>query len=98
NSDSAFVQQANSQLKNDQTMTKAKSMEFQLTLYPSPSLPRRFPCGILTSSKFKTQVLLALIPSFFSFFAMENPGVSFSTMNAVMPLYPFDGSKVAKTM
>jgi len=38
------------------------------------------------------------MPSFFSFFAMEKPLAPFSTMNAVMPLYPFDGSRFANTM
>ena len=44
-----------------------------------------------------TQVLLALMPSFFSFLAMEKPGVFFSTTKALMPLYPLSGSWLAKT-
>jgi len=39
-----------------------------------------------TSSNVTTQVLLALMPSFFSFLLMEKPGVPFSTMKAVIPL------------
>ena len=45
-----------------------------------------------------THVLDALMPSFFSFFAMLKPFVLLSTTNAVIPLYPRSGCRLAKTM
>ena len=43
-------------------------------------------------------MLDARIPSLSSFLPTLNPGASFSTMNAVMPLYPALASTVAKTI
>ena len=43
-------------------------------------------------------VLDARMPSLFSFLPTEKPGNSRSTTNAVMPLYPFETSTLAKTM
>ncbi len=38
------------------------------------------------------------MPSLFSFLPMENPGKPRSTRNPVIPLYPLEGSALAKTM
>ena len=38
------------------------------------------------------------MPIFSSFLPMEKPGISFSTMNAEMPLVPLDLSVIAKMM
>ena len=52
-------------------------------------------CGIykyfftFTSSNTTGQVDDARIPSLFSFFNTDKPGVSLSTANVVIPLYPY---------
>jgi hypothetical protein len=66
-------------------------------LNPSPLLPRRFPFGIIQSSKIKLHVELALIPNLSSFLPNDKPSVGFLTINALIPLCLSDLSVVAKT-
>lgn len=55
-----------------------------VTLKPSPSLPRTFSAGILTSSKKTSAVLLHLMPIFFSGGPLVTPPNSLSTTKAVI--------------
>mmetsp|Transcript_17640 Transcript_17640/g.31654 ORF Transcript_17640/g.31654 Transcript_17640/m.31654 type:complete len:217 (+) Transcript_17640:570-1220(+) len=66
-------------------------------LYPFPSSPNILSSETSTSSNTTSQVEEARIPSLSSFFPMISPGASFSTTNAVMPLYPASGFALANT-
>jgi len=65
---------------------------------PSPSLPNRFSTGISQSTKANSAMGAVRNPILCSFLLIEKPGVSLSTMNALMPAAPFDGSRLAKTI
>ncbi len=67
-------------------------------LYPCPTGPMTFWSGTWQPSRISSQVLDARMPSLFSFLPTENPGKSRSTRNAVIPLYPMEGSMLAKMM
>ncbi len=60
------------------------SSVFRKSLSPSPSAPRRFSAGMRQSSKMSSPVLLAWRPIFSSMRPMLNPGVSASTMKALI--------------
>ena len=66
-------------------------------LNPFPLSPNRFSLGILQFSNINSQVADPLIPSFFSFLPIENPGVLASTIKAEIPFNPFDLSVIANT-
>ena len=66
---------------------------------PSPSAPRRFSTGTRTSSKFSSAVGEPRIPILCSTRATAKPGVSVSTMKALIPLRPpASGSVRAKAI
>ncbi len=67
------------------------------TLTPRPTSPSTFSAGTSQSSKMSSQVSDPRIPSLSSFWAVEYPGKSFSTMKAVMPRAPAAGSVFAYT-
>ena len=62
------------------------------TLRPSPGLPSMASSGTKASSRATITVLLERRPIFSSGLAMTTPGVSASTMKAVMPFFPLSGS------
>src|SRR6185312_13884466 len=67
-------------------------------LYPCPTGPRTFAAGTTHPSRMSSVVLEARMPNLSSFLPTENPAKPRSTMNAVMPRYPAEGSTVANTM
>ncbi len=68
------------------------------TLKPCPASARTFSLGTFTSAKFIVAVSLTRWPSLSSFLPTLTPGVSRSTMKAMIPLWRRVGSMVAKTM
>ena len=64
---------------------------------PSPSSPTRFAAGTSQSSNVRIPVLPARTPSLPWRDSELKPGNERSTMKAVMPLWPFERSTLAKT-
>ena len=58
------------------------------TLTPPLTSPSTFAAGISQSSNTSSQVLEPRMPSLSSFCAVRNPGMPFSTRNAVMHFEP----------
>ena len=67
-------------------------------LKPSPSGPSMLAAGTRQSVKISSTVGEPRMPIFFSSLPTANPGVPFSTTNALMPLAPLSGSVTAKTV
>jgi len=67
------------------------SRVFMNCLNPSPSGPKRLPCGSFTFSKISSTVSLARCPSFFSRVPGVNPGVPRSMMKELIPFTPTPG-------
>ncbi len=65
-------------------------------LKPSPMFPNRFSFGTIQSLNISSVVDEPLIPILSSSFPILNPGKSFSTINADMPLVPLVLSVIAK--
>ncbi len=63
---------------------------------PLPTLPNKFSLGTLQFLNISSHVAEPLIPIFFSFFPTEKPSKSFSTINAEIPLRPFERSVIAR--
>jgi hypothetical protein len=67
------------------------------TLKPSPTSPITFSLGTTTPSKTGWPVGEPFMPILCSSRSILKPGRSLSTMNAVIPRCPADGSVTAKT-
>ena len=79
--------------------TRPPSSVFIATLKPWPSSPSSALAGMRQLVKYSGGVLDPRIPSLCSASPTENPGVSRSTMNALIPRVPAAvGSVLAKTM
>ena len=66
-------------------------------LKPSPSAPTRFSAGTWTFEKKSSPVEPAQIPSLLGIRRASTPSQARSTTNAEMPLWPAEGSLLAKT-
>ena len=66
-------------------------------LKPSPSAPREFSAGTTTSVSANAEVSVERWPILSRCFSIVTPGASIGTMNAEIPLWPFDGSVFANT-
>ena len=73
------------------------SSTFIAILKPSPSSPSRLAAGTSQSAKISSTVGEPRMPIFFSSLPTVNPGVPFSTTNALTPREPAAGSVTAKT-
>jgi hypothetical protein len=67
-------------------------------LKPKPSSPMRFSFGTLTSVNISEWVSEPRIPILSSFLPTTKPGVPFSTISALIPLWRFSASVWAITM
>ena len=70
---------------------------FMANLNPNPSSPRRFSLGTLTSWNIKVWVSEPRMPNLSSLAPIWKPGMSRSTIRALMPRCPFSGSVWAMT-
>ena len=77
---------------------RSHSMEAVKMAEPPPSLPSRFVTGTSTSTRASSAMGEVRKPILWSFLLMENPGVPLSTMKADTPAFPFEGSRLAKTI
>ena len=74
------------------------SSTFIAILKPPPSGPSMFAAGTRHSVNVSSTVGEPRMPIFFSSLPTANPGVPFSTTNALIPFAPFSGSVTAKTV
>jgi hypothetical protein len=77
---------------------RVKSSVVIATLNPSPSAPRRFAAGTLTSWNAIAEVSVARCPILSRCFSTTTPSRSVGTTNALSPRWPFDLSVDAKTV
>ena len=77
--------------------TRPPSKTFMVSINPIPSLPKRFLAGITTFSKTTSVVSDEFIPNLCIPKPDLTPAQFFSTINALIPLVPFDGSVLANT-